>query len=105
MNEHTQELASDSTELARQICVIMYGIKTWPMGIEDMRHLEGTEKLIFKWICEVTLRNGKASEEIRNRLGIASMSDLVRQGRIRWFLHVEHKDTDDLVSASRYVTV
>ena len=48
---------------------------------------------------DVTLRNGNSSEEIRNRLGIVNVSDLVRQGR--WFGHVERKDADDWVSACR----
>ena len=48
---------------------------------------------------------GKSSEEIRNRLGIVSVSDLVRQGRLRWFGHVERKDADDWVSACRNMAV
>ena len=60
---------------------------------------------MIRWVCVVTLRNGKSSEEIRNRLGIVSVSDLVRQGRLRWFGHVERKDTDDWVSACRNMAV
>ena len=33
------------------------------------------------------------------------MSDLVRQGRLRWFAHVEGKDADDWVSACRNMAV
>jgi hypothetical protein len=80
-------------------CVMTYGSETWPMGVEDIRRLERTEKTMIRWMSGVTLRNGKTSEEIRNRLGIVSVSDLVRQGRLRWFGHVERKDVDDWVSA------
>jgi hypothetical protein len=73
--------------------------------VEDLRRLERTEKMMIKWMSGVTLRNGKTSEEIRNRLGIVSVSDLVRQGRLRWFGHVEHKDVDDWVSACRNMAV
>ena len=52
------------------------------MRVEDMRHLERAEKMMIRWMCGVTLRNGKTSEEIRNRLGIVSVSDLVRQREI-----------------------
>ena len=34
-----------------------------------------------------------------------SVSDIVCQGRLRWFGHVERKDTDDLVSACRNIEV
>ena len=70
-----------------------------------MRRLERAEKMMIRWMCGVTLRNGKSSEEIRNRLGIVSVSDLMRHGRLRWFGHVERKDTDDWVSACRNMAV
>jgi hypothetical protein len=41
----------------------------------------------------------------RNRLGIVSVSDLVRQGRLRCFGHVERKDVDDRVSSCRNMAV
>ena len=53
----------------------------------------------------MTLRNGKTSEEIRNRPGIVSMFDLVHQGKLRWSGHVERKDADDWVSACRSMAV
>ena len=59
---------------------VTHGSETWPMRVEDMRRLERAEMMI-RWMCGVTLRNGKSSEEIRNRLGIVSVSDLVRQVR------------------------
>ena len=62
-------------------CVMTFGSETWPMRVEDMRRLERAEKMMIRWMCGVTLRNGKTSEEIRNRLGIVSVSDLVRQVR------------------------
>jgi hypothetical protein len=86
-------------------CVMTYGSETWPMRVEDLRRLERTEKMMIRCMSGVTLRNGKTSEEIRNRLGIVSVSDLVCQGRSGWFGHVDHKDVDDWVSACRNMTV
>jgi hypothetical protein len=34
-----------------------------------------------------------------------SMSDIVRQGRFRWFGHLEHMDADGWVSACRNIVV
>jgi hypothetical protein len=39
--------------------------------------------------------------EIRNRLGIMSVSYFLRQGRLRWFGYVECKHAEDWVSACR----
>ena len=49
-------------------CVMTYGNETWPMRVEDMRRLERAEKMMIRWMGGVTSRNGKASEERRNRL-------------------------------------
>ena len=65
-------------------CVMTYGRETWPMRVEDIsvRHLERAEKMMIRRFCGVSLCNGKTREEIRNRLGIVSVSDLVRQWEI-----------------------
>ena len=47
----------------------------------------------------------EGSEELRQRLGIISVCDKVREGRLRWFGHVERKDESDWVSACRDITV
>src|SRR5664279_5613014 len=61
--------------------------------------------MMIRWMCGVTLKDRNSSEELRERLGIVSVSDIVRQGRLRWFGHVERKDTDDWVSACRNIDV
>jgi hypothetical protein len=80
-------------------CVMTLDGETWPMRVEEKHRLERAEKMMIRWMCGVTLRNGKTSEEIRNSLGIVSVSDLVRQGRLRRFGHVERKDADGWMSA------
>ena len=38
-------------------------------------------------------------------LGVESVAEVVRRGRLRWFGHVEHKNGDYWVSACRNVVV
>ena len=38
-------------------------------------------------------------------MGSQSMDEVVRRGRLRWFVHVERKSGDDWVSACRNVVV
>ena len=77
--------------------VMVYGSETWPMKVEDMHRLERAENMIVRWICGVTLKNKISSEELRERLGIKSIQDVVRQGRPRWYGHVERKSDEDWV--------
>jgi hypothetical protein len=64
-------------------CVMTYGSETWPLGVEKLRRLERAEKMMIRWICGVTLSNGKTSEEIRNGPGMVSVSDMVRLAKIK----------------------
>src|SRR5664279_1651646 len=75
------------------------------MKAEDMRRLERAERMMIRWMCGVTLKDRNSSEELRERLGIVSVSDKVRQGRLRWFGHVGRKGTVDWVSGCRNIEV
>ena len=43
--------------------------------------------------------------ELRERLGIEGVVEVMRRGRLRWFGHVERKEVDDWVSACRNLEV
>jgi len=69
--------------------VLVYGSETWPMKEEDRRRLERSERMMVRWMCGVTLKDRVASDELLSRLGIESITEVVRRGRLRWFGHVE----------------
>ena len=75
------------------------------MKAEDMQRLERTERMMIRWMCGVRLSDRKASAELLSRLDIESVSVVVRRGRLRWFGHVERKQSDDWVSACRHIVV
>ncbi|XP_065675618.1 uncharacterized protein LOC136091834 [Hydra vulgaris] len=84
---------------------MFYGSETWAMKVDDVQRLERTERMMIRWMCGVTLKDKKSSDDLRKRLGIVSVSDRVRQGRLRWFGHVERKDADDWLTACRKLKV
>ena len=53
--------------------------------------------MMVRWMCGVTLKNRITSEELRNRLSIEAVTEIVRRDRLRWFGHVEKKADDDWV--------
>src|SRR5450432_1712266 len=75
------------------------------MKVEDTLRLERAERAMVRWMCGVTLKNRISSERLRSRLGIKSVTDVVRRGRLRWFGHVERKEDDAWVSACRELQV
>ena len=52
-----------------------------------------------------SLKDRKHSVDLYSLLGVESVAEVVRCGRLRWFGHVEHKGGDDWVLACRNVVV
>ena len=63
--------------------------------------MERNENVMLRWMCGVTLRDRIPTVELKRRLGVEGVVEVMRRGRLRWFGHVERKDVDDLVSACR----
>jgi len=85
--------------------VMTYGTETWPMKTEDMHRLERAERMMVRHMCGVTLKDRKASDELRSKLGLESISNVIRRGRLRWFGHVERKDDSDWVKACQQIEI
>jgi len=66
-----------------------------------MQRLERTERMMVRWMCGASLKDRTSSVELNNRLGVEDVTDIVRQGRLRWFGHVARKCHDDWVSNCR----
>ena len=77
----------------------------WAMKAENMHSLEKAERMMVRWMCGVSLKDRKRSEVLYNLLGVQSVADVVRRGRLRWFGHLECKSGDDWVLACRNVEV
>ena len=67
------------------------------MKAENLQSLEGTKQMMVRWLCGVLLKNRKGSVDLYSLLGLQSVADMVRRGRLRWFAH--------LVSACRNMEV
>ena len=61
--------------------------------------------MMVRWMCGVSLKDRKRSVDLYSLLGVESVAEVVRQGRLRWFGHVERKSENDWVSACRNVVV
>jgi hypothetical protein len=85
--------------------VMVYGSETWAVKVSDMQQLERTERMMVRWMCGVSLKDRKTSQELLDRLAIVGVAERVRRGRLRWFGHVERKKADDWVSKCRELDV
>src|SRR6266536_1419956 len=70
-----------------------------------MQRLERTERMMVRWMCGVSLKNRTSSDDLNRCLGVERVTDVVRRGRLKWFGHLERKDSDDWTSACRNIDV
>ena len=59
--------------------------------------------MMARWMCGLSLTDRKHREVLYSLLGIQSVADVVRRGRLRWFGHLERKIEDDWASICRNV--
>jgi hypothetical protein len=85
--------------------VLIYGSETWAMKREDMQRLDRTEMMMVRWMCGVSLKARNRSVDLRERLGITGVAEVVERGRLRWFGHLERKHEGDMISACRRLIV
>ena len=60
---------------------------------------------MIRWMCGVTVKAIKSNEELRQRLGVAAISDVVRRNKLRWFGHVERRGEEDWVKRGTKIEV
>jgi len=67
---------------------MMYGGEAWTLTRKEEELLERAEMRMLRWILGVSLRDRRRNEDIREVLGVACITDKVREARMRWYGHV-----------------
>ena len=60
---------------------------------------------MVRWMCGVTIKDRISTADLRERLGICSVTNFVQRGRLGWFGHVEQNSNDDWVKSCRSLKV
>ena len=74
--------------------VLLYASETWAATQEDVSRLNRNDMMMIRWIYSAKLRDKVPSEELRSRLGLGSIENAQRCGRLRWYGHVQRMDPD-----------
>ncbi|XP_060182471.1 uncharacterized protein LOC132612165 [Lycium barbarum] len=73
---------------------MLYGAEYWQVKISHVQKMKVAEMRMLRWMCGHTRSDRIRNEDIRDKVGVASMEDKMREARLRWFGHVKRRDTD-----------
>ena len=75
--------------------VLVYGSENWAVRTDDLARLGRAERMMVRWMCGVSLKDRKHSDELLSRLGIECVENKIQRSRLRWFGLVERKEEND----------
>ena len=80
---------------------MLHGSETWPMRQEEKARLLRAESSMMRWMCGSKMQDRAPISSLRSSLGeIPSITDQARNGRLRWYGHVERREEDDWLKKS-----
>ena len=65
-----------------------YGSETRPLLVDAELMFGRAEMQMIRWMCGVSMKNRRTSEELRKLVGVEPMTIVIRSGRLRWYGHV-----------------
>ncbi|XP_057312797.1 uncharacterized protein LOC130654265 [Hydractinia symbiolongicarpus] len=85
--------------------VMLYGSETWAVKQEDLDRLERNDMRMVRWMCNASLRDKKSSDELRSRLSIRRIKDVIQVRRLNWLGYLERMEEDNWVRKCRDLIV
>ena len=58
---------------------VVYGSETWPLKVEDITRISRADKMMIRWMCNVSLKDGRSSNALRDRLRIPDITEVLRK--------------------------
>ena len=72
-------------------------VSTTPLLVDVGLKFERAEMQMIRWMCGVSMKDRKTSEELRKLVGVVPITTVIRNGRLRWYEHVMRKSGEDWV--------
>ena len=77
---------------------MIYGSTTMPLLADVELKFERAEMQMIRWMCGISMKYRKTSEELRKLVGVEPITTIIRSGRLRWYGHVMRKHDKDWVN-------
>jgi len=73
---------------------LLYGTECWAIKRYHAQKMSIAEMCMLHWTCGNTRRDKVRNENIRTKIGIASIEEKIRENRLRSFGHVRRRPTN-----------
>ncbi|KAG5580363.1 hypothetical protein H5410_050990 [Solanum commersonii] len=73
---------------------LLYGAECWPVKNAHVQKMHVAEMRMLRWMCGHTRSDKIRNEVIREKVGVASVVDKLREARLRWFGHMKRRGAD-----------
>ena len=74
-----------------------YGSETMPLLVDVGLKFQRTYMQMTRWMCGVSMKDRRTSEELRRLVGVEPITTVIRSGSLGWDGHVMMKGVDDCV--------
>ncbi len=74
---------------------MLYASETWAVTQAGELGLELAENRMFRRMCGWARVEGVSNEDVRQLVGVEGIVNLMRRGRLRWYVHLVRREEDD----------
>jgi hypothetical protein len=68
---------------------MLYGAEYWATKGQHIQKMSVAEMRMLRWLCGHTRKDRIRNDDIRDKLGVASIQEKLVQHRLRWFGHIQ----------------
>ena len=77
--------------------VLSYGSECWAIKKQQEHKMDVSEMKMLRLSSGYTLKDRIRNDHIRERIGVAPISEKMREYRLRWYGHVQRRELDEPV--------
>ncbi|KAK9118568.1 hypothetical protein Scep_016661 [Stephania cephalantha] len=73
---------------------MLYGSECWAVKQQQLHKMNVAEMRMLRWMCGKTREDRIRNIEIQRQVGVAPIDTKIREGRLRWFGHLQRRPTN-----------
>uniref|UniRef100_A0A0A9HGK3 Uncharacterized protein n=1 Tax=Arundo donax TaxID=35708 RepID=A0A0A9HGK3_ARUDO len=80
---------------------MLYRAECWPTKRRHVQRLSIAEMRMLRWMCDHTRKDRVRNDDIRDKVGVASIEEKLVQHHLRWFRHIQRRPPEASVYSGR----